>query len=609
MFKTKKSKLTLLAMGLVLSTSVIGSIALSSCTSSSTNPYGPYTKLDLVINGTITNTFRYQTSNTELSYYNTSSDFGTQNQNRYLSKNTIKSHYYELAKTRVKDSLNATNWTAIKNLYGASASNVTLDSYQASNSYKNNQPSFFYGTTPTSQMINVANIYNKLNIMGSIFQYASNLSNELLTYLACDGIGALSDSKITDIADLTNNINNSGTTTRNQFALQLLAGNGISFGVGNDIYQLWPSGFSASINAVNPITNPNQNVDGAVMEANKTQLGDINAPYNLANYSSSNSDTNKPKTSSYKINVSNLKITYQWYKTDRSGGNYVDSFNLVNSATTSDQKSGLSKLGIDSGQVNSLAYTLPISDLQFDLVPETYSYQDPFYSGIYDTVTTGLYDVKAPMLLNSNNKIDYANNTYPNGMKTTIGTSTTVNWRGIVATSKNNLNENNLPSGVYDTIRDKNLNSLPYYQPNLAYAIDSSVVPYQVNSNGVNLSPYNTTQLLNIFKDPFNKKSSTLYYNQPVYNNVNNLNKQTYLNIWSLGWLVENSTNTKPVNESDAYKNMKSNLDKSGVTNVLLANKTFTTGKTTLYKLINLANTTNSGGYKFSDNGITNLSK
>jgi len=93
------------------------------------------------------------------------------------------------------------------------------------------------------------------------------------------------------------------------------------------------------------------------------------------------------------------------------------------------------------------------------------------------------------------------------------------------------LNENNLPSGVYDAIRDKNLNTLPYYQPNLAYAIDSSVVPYQVNSNGVNLSPYNTTQLLNIFKDPFNKKTSTLYYNQPVYNNVNNLNKQTYLNI------------------------------------------------------------------------------
>ena len=73
--------------------------------------------------------------------------------------------------------------------------------------------------------------------------------------------------------------------------------------------------------------------------------------------------------------------------------------------------------------------------------------------------------------------------------------------------------------------------------------------------------------------------------------------------------MTENSTNTKPVNESDAYKNMKSNLDKSGVTNVLLTNKTFATGKTTLYKLINLANTTNSGGYKFSDNGITNLSK
>lgn len=611
MFKTKKIKLALFASGFLLTTTVVGSLVLSSCvSSSSTTPYAPYTALYLSSNNSTNYSFRYQTSNNESSYYNTSNYFGSGNQNKYLSKTEIKNYYYSLAKKAVDSSLNSSNWDKIKTLYGATNSSTTVENYKSTSNYKNNQPVFFYGVAPTTDMVNIANIYNQLNVISSVFQYASSLSNELISYLACDGINNLIDSSSQDITELSSNINIAGTNNKNQNALQLIAGQGVSFGVGKSIYQLWPSGFKANITSTNLGNSSNQNANNSngIMDASKTNVGDINAPYNLANYSSSSSATNKPKSDSYKITVSDISITYQWYKTERVGGNYISNISQVNDSLTSDQQAGLKRLGITDGKVGSIAYNLPIANMEFDVVPEAYSYQDPFYLGFYDTVSTGLYDVKAPMVLTSANDIDYSN-TYPEDMKAKIGNSKSINWRGIVTSNKNNL-ENHLPSSVYAIVKDKNLSTLPYYQSNLSYLNNSELAPYSITDSKAKLSAFNVTQLINIFKDPFNKIGASFYYDQPVYNNVNNLNKQVYLNIWALGWLTKNQSNDKNIADVPEYKQMKKTLNfgtNSSVDQSLISDDTFRTGKEALYSLVNLSSTSASTGYKFNSNGISNL--
>lgn len=599
MHKFKNKRLLLASFGLLSFSTIVGSVALSSCTSSSTTPYAPYTaiKMNITSGGnTTTSTYRYQTSNKTISYYNTDDSlFGSSNQNKYLTLSNIKDYYYGQNKTLVQNILTDANWSTLKSLYGESSSTVELSSYKT-------RPDFFYGAAPTSSIINIAKIYNQMSISSSIFQYLGSLSNTLLSYLVADSIGSLFNNDIKDLIGLNSQLGD------NQIAKELLAGNAFTFGIGGNIYQLWPTGIEADINFPDELNSSNANVNNTLMTASNTKTNDINAPYNIANYNSSNSQTNLPKITANKVIVSNIKITYQWYQTSRVGGSYIDSFTSVNNATTSDQKAVLKKMGIESGNVNSLAYSLPISNMTFDIIPETYSYQDPFYSGFYDTVFTGLWNVKTPLTLKTNNTIDFTE-LYPSAMATSISDSQNVRWRGIITTSSINSLKNYLPESVYKDVSSKKLSNLPYYQNNLSYTNDINVLPYASSDSNVMLNQYNLNQLLNLFSDPFNKLSSTIYYNQPVYNNVNNLTKQNYLNIWTLGYLIANNSTNIDIKNDSEYKNIKSQLNfssnDSNISSSLMNNQYYTSGKSAFFNLIKLGSTISSKGYQFSSNSIT----
>lgn len=599
MYKFKNKRILLAGLGLLSLSTVVGSVALSSCTSSSTTPYAPYTAIKMNVTSGSNKTaltYRYQTSNKTISYYNTDSSlFGSSNQNKYLTLTNVKDYYYEQNKTLVQNILTDANWSTLKSLYGESDSTVQLANYKT-------RPNFFYGAAPTSALVNIANIYNQMSVTSSIFQYVANLSNTLLSYLVADSIGPLFNSSITDLIGLANQL---GT---NQNAKELLAGNAFTFGLGGNIYQLWPTGIEADVNFPDELNSGNANVGSTLMTSANTKANDINAPYNIATYNSSNSSTNLPKITANKVTVSNIKITYQWYKTGRVGGSYITSVDPVNAATTANQKSVLAKMGITDGNVGSLAYSLPISDMTFDVIPETYSYQDPFYSGFYDTVTTGLWNVKTPLTLKTSNNVTYTE-TYPTAMATTISDSSSVRWKGIITVSSVSSLKNYLPESVYSTISSKTLSTLPYYQANLSYTNDTDVVPYAITDSAVALNQYNLNQALNLFSDPFNKLSSTIYYNQPVYNNINNLTKQNFLNLWALGYLTANNSTNVDIKNNSEYKAMKSQLNfsssNSSVPESLLSNTYYTSGKNAFFNLIKLNGTTSSSGYQFTSNSIT----
>lgn len=610
----RKNKNIVIGVSTLLFATIVGSVILSSCTGNTTNSYAPYTSLST---SSSQNKIRFQTSNSESSYFNSSNTlFGDKNQNKYLSKTTIKNFYQEANKKRVEEVLKKTeNWDKIKMLYSFTATEAnkgkTFDEY-----YVKNKPQYFYGVTPTKDILDISKIYNELNVLTSVYQYASTLSTRLMTYFATMSMPLIFE-------DPTNNPLKPTTQSRevqNIQSLESLAAFGLSFGSGSNTYHLWPSGFTADITVDTTTASPNnENVTSGseIMEATKTNAGDINAPFNIANIDQANKTINLP---TYKLNVSNIKMNYQWYKAGRVGGSYISDISEVNNNLTNDQKNNLKKIGLTSGQISSLSYSMPLVDMQFDLAPEYYSYQDPFYPGVYNSVTTGLYNVSQPLAYSpaKPSDINFSSNEYPTSLQTKIKDNKLVNWRGIVNVSNiNQLGNDNLPSGLFESIKDKKLDTIPYYQKNMIFKADTTIPPYGIKLNKTTdtepkyLSAFNVNQLLTLFLDPYNKNSLS-YVDKIVYNNVNDLAKNNFLSFWVLSWIWANPNNTQKISDLKEYKELKSALgfknNSVDINNFYKPTNQYSDGYQkgllAFYYMIDFANMTKGSKIEFKDNGI-----
>lgn len=614
MFKLKKkNKNIIIGISTLLLATTIGSVILSSCTSNVSSSYAPYTSLSTT-NGT--NKIRFQTNNSESSYFNTSKTlFGEKDQNKYLSKTTIKNFYYETNKKRVEEVLKKTeNWEQIKTLYNFNATEAnkgkTFEEY-----YSKNKPQFFYGVNPTNNILEISKIYNELNILTSIFQYASTLSTRLMTYFSTVSMPIIFDNPNNNPLNPITQLNDS----QNIYALESLAAFGLSFGSGSNTYHLWPSGFTADIivdSNVQFSSNENINSGSEIMNSSKTNVGDINAPFDIANIDATNKTINLPN---YKLNVSNIRMNYQWYKANRTGGNYINTVKEINDNLTNDQKNNLKKIGINSGQISSLSYSMPLIDMQFNLTPEYYSYQDPFYPGVYNSVTTGLYNITQPLLYSpvKSSDINFIDNTYPTSLQTKIKNNKSVNWRGIVNVNKiNQLDNNNLPSNLFETIKNKKLDTIPYYQKNMIFKSDTKLPPYTLKINSSTsapqyLSSFNVNELLSLFLDPYNKNSLS-YADKIVYNNVNDLAKNNFLSFWILNWIWSNPNNDKKIVDLKEYKELKSALgfknNNVNINNFYKPSNKYSSGYQkgllAFYEIVNFANMQKGSKIEFKENGI-----
>ena len=578
----KKIKLLISSLGFLSAGIITSSLLLTSCSSSNALPYAPFTALSLSAE-TADNTesslsnsnYRLQSKTQEGQFFNTDSTWGNDYSNKWLSVSQIRNLYYSEAQNNTIQFLNTqTNFDSLKSQYKATT--VTTPAFTPNDFANKIKPVFFYGATPSTKMKSIAKAYNEINIMSSAFQAASNLAHSIIAYLACNGFDNGSNIDKSDNFSEILNINNKFNTT---LAKEFLCGFALTFGEGKNVYHLWPSGFSATI------SQSISSSDGA------------NQPLSIVDY-------NSKTLPSQSITFSNIKITYQWFKANQSGGSYISNISDVNNAMTSNQKETLKKFtsnknttpGIDSIQTS--AFTLPIGNLTFNLIPEYYSYQDPFYSGLFDNVKTGLYKISAPLNVTNSSKTDYNNNPYPTELAATVG-QTSVNWRGIVNTNKVTNLSGKIPQTVYDKIKSLDLNTLPYYQSNMNFSASQDKAEYKVAT----LSNFNVYQLLSLFADPYNK-TGTSYKDMPVYNNVNDIEKQNVLNLWAIGWLASNSSNINNIKDVQEYKDFKNQLkfgDDKVSANDFTKNSYYQSGLGIIYQIIVTSGITSSNIITFKN--------
>lgn len=602
----KKSKKIICGLIGLASIASIAAITLTSCTPSNSNPYAPYTALSVNYGEYL----RYETSSNMTSYFNTNPTlFGKDNANKYLSSKEIKEYYGQKSQELVETTLkNSDNWVAIKELYGdnSSTSNITKDKYyETLQNQKQEKPYFFYGVSPTKELVEIANIYNSVNIINDIYTSIHHLVNSLLTYAIHVNSQSINDLSFNSVSDFKDQWYN------NISANEFIFAEYCTVGQGNNVYQIWPSGLS--FECVNKPTNSNKNVGASASNvdyAKNTELGDIGSPYPLAQYKNTKDGI---ETINNQIQLTNIKVNFSWFKTERNGGDYVN-LQTVNDSLTSENVDMLNKMGSKSGKIQTSSFSLPISNLTFNIIPEIYSYQNPWYSGIYNTVYTGLYNVSPTIINNPTSDIkadSYKQYEYPNSLKTQIGANNQeINWRGLVNVKNNDPQslKDFIDTNTWDAIKNaKDLKFIPYYQSNLSLIRKNDAETYAINlDSGSNISFESMYEVNDkLFLDPLNKSDKVSH--SAIFNNVNNLEKFNALNLYGFALLVEQGLTD--ITNNTQFNNFKNKLEfgNSKVTAVSVAKNdlTFIKGQEYFNEIIKVKNISNGIDLKFNSNGIT----
>ena len=561
-FRKNKIKYMLLAGGIISISAILPITLLTSCSSTS-NPYGPYTVITNNSNGDI----RYNTKTGNVEFYN-ANDLNGEYQNQWVDLYELKSLYLKLSNDNVKkvladntqlntllDKYKQTDWSA----------NITpIDVEAIKNNYNN--ASFMYGVSTTPDQIKISNIYNYLSILGGIFNAVNSFATNMINYVLNSEFPQIytnmssneKTSSIFGLADEINKIQDGNQFVRKEFVI----GKSSSLGSGDSTYQLWPSGFDLNISY--------------------TQNSKINQPYPYFNPGKNGTVFDDQ----VQVNATNITLNYQWYKTSKNGGSYVLASD-VNSNLTKEQKEMLEKCGIT--EITDNGFKVQISDLGFNLLPESYMYTDPIYSGIIDYVYTGLYNVIPNVeKINVSDKID-ENITYPTYLETA-----STKWRVIPPETKNNLySEKSLGKKLYNDIQtslktlDTRFNNndvikLPYYSGNNQWSSnENDYVSYSITNN--KLDSKDMKYVSKLFVNPYYNEDGDRY----VANNKNELPKANYLSLWVLGALSQDMDSTTISNSYNELKSINSN-EFSNTKNPILSKYelTFNQGLSTYYSLI-----------------------
>ena len=584
-----KFKYILLSTILVATTAVIPTVLLTSC-SSSNSTYGPYTVLN-INNSNYNNKFVYWTGSNSIEFYNSNNSIinDASYNNTWVNLSTLRSYYLKLSKQNIQTYLNDdNNIDEIINNHKQPNDTVVYDKTNIKNAA--NSLSFLYGVNASSEQTKIANLYNYMNILNSVFSYSTNFATTLLNYLITSEFPVTYNNLISQSPQQYFSIFNCAEQIKNNnYAKQFLLGNGISFGIGANTYHLWPSGFSADITSIN--TNLN-----------------INSPYP---YFQTTNEFNGQK----EIVANNIKINFQWYKTKNNGGEYVPVSN-INEHLTDEQRSILEKVGIKNNDVVELTengFEININTpITFNLFPESYSYTDPLYSNLSDYVYTGIYNV-VPKAIKGDVSNDIVNTiTYPSS----ILDKNSTHWRLLKYEQANNrYNETSLGKDLYDNIsseiRNNNMGAfnndatkkIPYLVNNNSWASSEKNSSYSFQS--INIDYTDAYYINSIFLDPYYDSNSNRY----VANNQNDLPKENYINLWFLGSLVNDELAENIELNYNKLKKISSNTFKSSdsvAKNLSEYKSTFDVGLSTYYKLVNIGSVTKGTMWEIINNEITN---
>lgn len=575
-FRKNKIKYMLLAGGIISISAILPITLLTSCSSTS-NPYGPYTVITNNSNGDI----RYNTKTGNVEFYNTNSLNG-EYQNQWVDIYELKSLYLKLSNENVKKVLaDDAQLNTLLGKYKQSDWSTNITPINLEEIKKNyNSASFMYGVSTTSEQINISNIYNYLSILSGIFNTVNSFATNMINYVLNSEFPQIysnmsSTEKTFSIFGLAEKIKN------NPVGKEFVIGKSSSLGSGDSTYQLWPSGFDLNIAY--------------------TQNSKINQPYPYFKAGKNGTVFD----GQVQVNATNITLNYQWYKTSKNGGSYVLASD-VNSKLTEEQKQMLEKCGIT--EITNNGFKVQISDLAFNVLPESYMYTDPIYSGIIDYVYTGLYNVVPNVeKINVSDKIDESI-TYPTYLE-----AATTKWRVIPPETKNNLySEKSLGKKLYNDIQtslktlDTRFNNndvikLPYYSGNNQWSSnENDYVSYSIVNN--KLDSKDMKYVSKMFVNPYYNEDGDRY----VANNKNELPKANYLSLWVLGALSQDMDSTAISNSYNELKSINSN-EFSKKTNPILSKYelTFSEGLKTYYSLIKFDTISKGEAISYNGNEVT----
>lgn len=574
-FRKNKIKYMLLAGGIISISAVLPITLLTSCSSTS-NPFGPYT----VITNNGNNDIRYNTKTGNVEFYNTN-DLNGEYENQWVDLQELKSLYLKLSNENVKKVLadnSQLNSLLEKYKQPEWSEDVTpIDIEAIKKNY--NSASFMYGVSATAEQEKISNIYNHMSILGGIFNTVNSFATNMINYVLNSEFPQIytnmsNSEKVFSIFGLANKIQS------NENGKEFVIGKSSSFGSGDSTYQLWPSGFDVTISS--------------------TQQSKINQPYPYF-------QTGKDGTTfngQVQVNATNIVLNYQWYKTSKNGGNYVLATD-VNSKLTKEQKQMLEKCGIS--EITDNGFKVQISDLTFNLLPESYMYTDPIYSGIIDYVYTGLYNVVPNVeKINVSDMVDESI-TYPTYLEVE-----STKWRVIPSETKNNLySEKSLGKKLYSDIQtslkklDSRFNNndvvkLPYYSGNNQWSSnENDYVSYSIP--GSQLDSKDMKYVSKLFVNPYYNEDGDRY----VANNKNELPKANYLSLWVLGALSQDIDSTTISNSYNKLKLISSG-EFSKDNNPILGEyqTTFNQGLSTYYSLIKFETISKGQAISYNENQV-----
>lgn len=576
-FRKNKIKYMLLAGGIISISAILPITLLTSCSSTS-NPYGPYT----VITNNGTGDIRYNTKTGNVEFFNNNNALNGEYENQWVDLYEIKSLYLKLSNENVKKVLaDDTQLNTLLDKYKQTDRSADITPIDVEAIKKNyNNASFMYGVSTTPEQIQIqiqiSNIYNYLSILSGIFNAVNSFATNMINYVLNSEFPQIyanisSTEKTSSIFGLAAKIE------QNPVGKEFVIGKSSSLGSGDSTYQLWPSGFDLNISYI--------------------QNSKINQPYPYFNPGKDGT----PFGGQVQVNATNITLNYQWYKTSKNGGSYVLASD-VNSKLTKEQKQMLEKCGIT--EIKNNGFKVQISDLAFNVLPESYMYTDPIYSGIMDYVYTGLYNVVPHVeKINVSDKVDETI-TYPTYLE-----AESTKWRVIPPETKNNLySEKSLGRKLYNDIQtslktlDTRFNNndvikLPYYSGNNQWSsnendyVSYSILNNKLDSKDMKLDSKEMKYVSKLFVNPYYNEDGDRY----VANNKNELPKANYLSLWVLGALSHDNMNSTDISNSytdisNSYNELKSinSSEFSDPKNPILSKyeANFTAGLTTYYSLI-----------------------
>lgn len=578
--KNKKLKYMFMAAGVLTISAILPITLLTSCSSNGGRPFGPYTVLS--INNA--NNLRYNTKSGTIEFYNSENSLNGQYQNEWVDINELKDYYLDISNKQVQNTLN--NPEQLQALIDAHKQDGNAPSNIDNNSIKQNYQSaaFMLGVSINEEQQKVANMLNYMSILGSVFIAVDSFASNMINYVINSEFSQTYNNLVNNEEQLYTVFNLANKISANPQAQQFVVGQGMSFGSGSDTYHLWPSGFNASI--------------ASIADTNA-----INSPY--AYYQDGGNNT---KYAGQKdLPVTYVTLNYQWYKAAKNGGDYVVA-NDVKPNITSEQQEVLSKLGIT---VLDNGFQISISNLEFNLMPESYAYTDPLLSNLVDYVHTGLYNVMPQVQKQNVSENMVATIKYPTYLE-----KDGVKWRVINSETKNNrYSETSLGASLYKEIQSNlagasfnndGIQKIPYYTLNNQWTSmgednsnenDYGYSSFSANSLGLGYKDIN--YISKIFVDPFYNEQGDRY----VANNKNDLPKANYINLWLLGAL-SSGLDSKTIENSynQLIKISSSSFLPTNNPNLADFEPTFNSGLSTYYALVNFETISKGKNIYFNNN-------